>query len=511
MSALGSRKGLVEALRSRLEDDSANIDAFSLALAAGVNAKKALLEIGGGFLNVTVEGGNGVESIRVSLSSPLTNTVGKLVIVLGQKPGYSVMTAQGFEAGHASIDLSLQDGIVDLVKNGKYVLRHRRWSDNELNDFLVDAVSFHNPNYTINTVPAAEQAYVLLKARAAALRVMASSASKRKGLDSNVSDLLKLAADLEQQYEKDRSRQQRVIPVTKIDESGIGSGDVIVGMLTRRSHRSGYTAPARAAKPPQTPTLLPPSDNDVEDSIVRLRWTHNRDEQFIRYELWRDTQPNVERSLAGLLVSSGNIANPQLPQASQFSKPSTSIQVMSSGCVAESPSFDGFFFWTYAENAGTGIINVTFADGVVFLSGNPSGVSVLGEPLEPEMDYYYRLYATNWNGEIVPSNVMRVRTRKMRALFKRESNGALASGVIAPTSGVLAGGTSITILGSNIEEATEIYIGGKKCNRSSYTSTQIVVTSPVFTNSAFIGKPQDVVMRSPTGLIDILKKGWVYT
>ena len=260
------------------------------------------------------------------------------------------------------------------------------------------------------------------------------------------------------------------------------------------------------------PQLLDPSGDDIEDTLVRLRWSQDRDESFSYYELWRDTQPNVERNVSGRLDGPPN-GTPHLPTATQYSKAGTSKQVLGLAVGANriSPTFDGFFFWTAAELAGSNIVNATFMDGVVHPNPGASTMSVLGDPLEPEFTYYYRLYSINWNGEVQHSNVLSVNTKTIRARFTRTSTKELDTNAISPQTGPLAGGTTVTITGTNFVEGMKVYIGGKQAAETSRTATEIVVTSPQFVNEDFIGKQLDVVIVSPTGLKDIAIGGWTYT
>jgi hypothetical protein len=228
------------------------------------------------------------------------------------------------------------------------------------------------------------------------------------------------------------------------------------------------------------------------------------------YELWRDTQPQVERCISGRLAAAGTSA--QLPTETQFSRSSTSKQVYGTGQGSGvSPVFDGFTFGTRADLSGSGVSSPCFIDGIV--SNNPAGgtSATLGEPLEPGTTYYYRLYIRNINGEMTPSDVLRVQTRAQRALFARNANGTLSSSCISPTSGTIAGGTSVTITGTGFTQGCVLKINGKVCTITSLSSTQLVVTTPGQTNASFVGRYLDVVLESPNGLKDIVLSGWRYT
>jgi hypothetical protein len=227
-------------------------------------------------------------------------------------------------------------------------------------------------------------------------------------------------------------------------------------------------------------------------------------------EVWRDTQPRVERCLSGRLHAVGDVA--QLSAGSQFSKAGTSKQVFGAGSSAylSSPAYDGAFFWTGGDLAGTHVSNSTFIDGQT-PQGATGVTGVLGEPLEPSTDYYYRLYLVDVNGEILASEVKRYRTKAMRAAFKRNIDGSLAADAISVATGPLAGGTSIVIRGTNFATGVKALLNGKEMTLTVDSATQITATSPAFTNPQWVGRKLDIVLLSPTGLLDTAKSAWSYT
>ena len=506
-----SRRDLVSSLRARLADDRPILQSFFLSVTA--NAKAAYLEIANGILSITIEGGESVSSLRWNLSLPKYNTVGRLVYELTRERGYSLAPDASMIHNHPSNDLCV-DGIIDISNGKSATLKHFVWSDAELTEILEEAVSVHNPNYTPNTVPPNEKSYVLLKAVARSYYRLAADVSKRKGLDVDVKVLLQLAESTEKQYAADVERLRRIIPVPKADEFKVGSGDVMQGGLLRRSLRQGYTSPYREAIPLTPPTFYEIGDEDIEDTTIRLRWSQSRKETFAYFEVWRDIQPNIERSISGRLATQyGNNPAPELPINTQFQRMSTAKQVLGfMPSLYGSPVFDGFFFWTAAEMAGNSVVNNTFIDGVAFPNPGVSqnAMSYLGDPLEPEFEYYYRVFAVNTNKEITPSEVRKYRTKPMRARFLRSPGGALNASCILPKNGPLSGGTTVTITGTYFVDGMQVLIGGKKCVISSQTSTQAVVVSPTFTNTQFANKLMDVVLISPTGLKDIVMSGWRY-
>lgn len=504
----GNKNDLISVLRGKLSDDRASATAFSLAVTA--NAKSALLEIANGFFIVNVEQGERVDSLRFNLSDPRYSTVGKLYDALSHARGYSLKADETMRSDHASDDIVIA-GIIDISNGKTATIGHRLWSDQELRAFLQEAASLHNPNYTgVTNIPTNEQPFVVMKAQAAAYRALAADSARRKGLDTDAATLLTLASDLERQYEKDLTRLHRVIPVAKADESKMGVGDVVVGTLVKSSLRAGYVSPHRPAGNQQPPTLLDPADDDIEDTLARLRWSQIREQRFAYVELWRDTQPKVERCISGKLNLAASGGTPAMSAGTQYSKPGTSKQVLGvhSGAYITSPVFDGFFFWTAAELAGASVTMSTFIDG--YIPATPAGGTMvaLGDPLEPDTDYYYRLYIIDKNGEILPSEVKKVRTRNMRATFKRDEHGALSADAITPKMGPLAGGTSITILGRGFAAGVKVYLNGKEAAVTVDSATQLTVISPAFTNPQWIGRNVDIWLVHPNGLRDIAVQTW---
>jgi hypothetical protein len=523
------RNDLVSKLRLRLQDERASVAAFSLRVTSP--CKSSYLEITNGQLTITSEQPTQIRpTIRYNLSDPGHSTVGRLLRIFQDTEGFLAVPDVSIITNHASIDIAV-DGIPDISKTD-VTLRHHIFSDEELIDIISESISLHNPNYTtLASVPKNEYPYVLMKAQANAYRVIAADTAKRKGLDSEASTFLDLANDLEDQYARDRKRQERIIPAPKADESKMGAGDVVSGMCTRRSLRAGYTSSYRNALPPIPPNLYDSADDDVEDTTVRLRWSQNRDQDFSYYEVWRDTQPNVDRSVSGRLAnawpsnSAATGGGPDLPISTQYSRASTAKQVLgvSAGANRISPIFDGFFFWTAAELSGSNIVNSGFIDGLLFNNPGSGVVDILGEPLEPDTDYYYRVYAVNWNGEVVPSKVLKTHTKQLRAKFKRiangvnsmsnAQNGVLDPNAISPVSGSIGGGTTITIQGNYFSTTgLQILINGKQCSNVIVSSpTLLTCKSPTFVNPDWIGQKVDVVLLSQNGLKDMVLRGWSFT
>ncbi len=503
-------RDLVSKLRTRLNDNRASVLAFTLSVTG--TCTKALLEIGQGLLVITVSGGEAMRSIELQLSDPQYATVQRLVNALSRYPWLNVEQAETIDNDAPSIELRV-DGFPDISSGKSAVVKSRLWSNGQIEAFLQDGLQLHNPNYTIVSAPKAEYPYILLKANAAALRSLAGDTARRKGLDADADTLLSLAQDLDKQYDSDFERMRRVIPVAKADMSNVGTGDAIQGTLVRKSYRGWGREPVRAAIPPYPPTLFPPGPNDVEDTRVRLSWSQSRDPYYRTYELWRDTSPNVSRNTAGYNVNTSLAVQPLMPVGSAFTGVGTSKRVLGgSGVWNQSPTFDGNFYWTLSDFRGTPIVTPTFIDGVIWdsqLYSNATPAPV--EPLEPDTDYWYKLYLINDNGEASCSEAVKVRTKTQRALFLRGQPGFFAADFMDVREGPLNGGTAITFKVTNLVPGVVVVINGKRTFTVSQTLSTITVYSPGQSNPQFVGMPLDVALVSPNGLVDIAKAAWKYT
>lgn len=497
---------LINLLRGRVGDLGAVVPAFTLSVTG--KCQTAHLELVRGVLIVDVTGGDGVASLRLDLNHPTQRTLSRLVDTLQRVRGYAVDPDSSMASDYSSVDLEVS-GIHDIANGKAYTFKHRAFSDKEILELLDQAVSMHNPMHTVGTLPSEEESLVLLAAEGIALRHLAAGAAKKRGLAVDAEVLLSLARASNEVYEQTASRLARIVAPPKANEDKMGTGDAVQGHLHRRSLRAGYWAQARNANPPTNPILYPPDEGEVEDTQVRLRWSQARDESFSLYELWRNHTPDVERNMNGRLLSHQHVAGN--PAQSQHSRSGTSKQVfgVSYGHLKSSPVFEGFYFHTAAERQGLNVSNTVFIDGMVVVRGPTTDVALLGEPLEPESDYYYRLYLINWNGEVIPSEVVRVTTRKMRARFSRLASGAIdLATAMSPLTGPLAGGTSVTIRGTRFVAGMKVLFGSKEATITAQTSTELTVTVPEYYNTEFVGRRLDVVLVSPTGLQDIYARAW---
>lgn len=473
-------RGLVEKLRSRIKDERYKTPAFSIGI-GDTTTTSAILEIDPRRFILTTTGGD-VPNIDFDLSDDRYNTVGRLGKALDAISGVTISFAEDIEFDHPSDDLQPLPA-TELV--GKtYQVTHRLFSDSELISFVDEAAQRHNPGYDAGNIPFEEESLVLTLAQAGVVRHQAIDAAKRRGMAEDVGTLLDLARSIEEVYDKDSERLRRVIPsptLTQSQQNLMREGDVVIGQLVRRSPRNGYMTPMAASLPPDAAVLLEPRPGDVEDINARIRWQRNTEQDFYSYELWRDTQPDVQRSRQVVLFMERDI-DPSDLNKSKFDRPTTSKLVFRSfgpNSTRENRAFSAFI-----ESFGQLVTSVIDRD--YRTSDNKYG-------LEPETEYFYRLYVVNVNGDAFASNILRIKTLPLRAKFA-ETN------PIVPTSGVA--GTVVTINCTNLSEDCRVSIGGKQLINQVVTPGPvgtIVGVLPVFHTTT----AKDVVLESPSGLFEI--------
>ncbi len=471
---------LITQLRQRLQDDRWTCPAFVITC-LDKHASSCLLEVSNGNLRTTVLGGS---SNAVDLVVNLTTgypTVGKLLDFLKSTypAQYNVQAMQAVVEGHATIDLELMTN-VDIARQPATIRTHR-FSDIELEMLLRHGCYRHNPTYTVESLPTNEEYFVLTLAHIEGLRMQATDATKRRGLESDVQSLIALADAYERGYQADIKRIGKGIgPVKPPDEDSLGAGDVVLGEVSRLSLRSGAMGPGRANVGPQPIKIFDIDPLDVTDFAIGVRWQRSRHDHPYTIELWRDTQPNVRRS-----------SNPS-------TNPTTSVRVWDSRAHYTSRAVDS---WGTVDAVGE--LVTTFFDGMIIPEASQPFPTEF-PALEPGTAYYYRLYLCDVNGEYSKSEVVSASTKTSRALLSR------AGDALVPATGPRAGATAITINGSGFVTGTTVTIGGKLATSIVIVSaTQITAVTPA--TSQFAEANQDVVLQSPNGLKDVLLSGWTYT
>ena len=521
-----SREDLLAELRERIQDNRASLTSFTIGVTAKATSAQLLLR--NGLLAVVVQGGQGITSFSFDLSAPGYDTCGKLVAQLNQLPGYQATPSDSFQSEHVSTDLTTGGGPIELARVGYMAspqggtpvvqtppqgvqVQHHLFSDDTLYRFLNAGAREHNPNYTGSSVPSPERSLVLMKAAAHCFRALAALAARSKILGVESENFLALAKDQDEKYAREKVELARTLPTAKVDNNRLGSGEAIMGtqLLVGTAMRSHGITPYGSSTPPTPPLIYQCTDDDVEDTLVRLRWERNTEKGFAYFELWRDRQPNIERSIAGRLIGQPFVN--QLATSTQYSRMSTSKQVF--GIYKYFPG--DFFFGTWSDLYGLSGQNCNFVDGVVYQGpGSPQSM-ILQEPLEPNTDYWYRLYGFSENRDCTPSAVIQVHTKGMRARISRLGDpigGDWNPASISPQAGPLAGGTTITITGSYFAVGMRVLINGFACTGLSINGggTSLTCVSPGLVNPDHRGHPYDVVLQSPNGLIDLIKGVWTY-
>lgn len=465
---------LLSELRRRINDNRHIVPAFTLGTTETSTSATVLLEITDGVLIVSVTGTTAVYAVTIDLTQKSYETIGALAGALARVTGLIASLAADADEEHLSVDLE-EFGPVDIRAQGA-TLRHRYFSDWELDQILEAAVRRHNPGMSVSSVPPAEQELVLLLAQAEINRRRVTNAAKRKGTDTDVNGLLAVAAAFEATYESDARRLTRAIePVREAPEGRIEEGDIILGSMWRKSARNGFLTPMGVAGLPAAPRLLDVEDGDEEDTNVRLRWQRSESKHFHSYELWRDTVENVERQRGAVLNTPASAPRPTDPDAAN-PRPSSATMVFRAFGGSSNYTQQGFS--TFIESYGQLITQFNSPE------------------LEPETDYYFRLYVTDQNMNTVGSRVLRVRTKPLRCRWD-------ATLKASPTTG--AAGTVVTCTFDSTRgtftAAHKLFIGGKSVTPtivSPYVATFIV---PAFVQ---VREPKDLVVVSPTGLKDVL-------
>lgn len=450
---------LIDKLRRRIKDDRPNIKALSLSV-TDTAAERAIAEVIGGRLMVKVTGGE-TESIDFRLDDPRYATVGRLHNAISRQEGYSSQLDEDAQADHMALDLSSM-APTDIGRNRSSLsLTHHLFSDSELEEVIESAVQRHNPRFTVLTLPEGEEAFVLMLAQADICRRQAYDVSKRRGLDTEVSDLTGLANSLEQAYERDVVRLTRALvsPAEPVP-STMGPGDVVVGTAYRSSLRTGKKSPFAAQPGPTAPVFVDPDPEDVEDENVRIHWARSGENDFHHFELWMDTVPDVR---AG--IDDGR-----------------------SQTLTQSPPI-----YYHYENQRRGTSQQIFQLTGHAIMGQGARSYVVRE-LEPDTDYYFRLAVRDGSGGYAESEVMNMRTKGLRTRFR---SSGFASVLYGPPNTLVT--LSFDPTKAPITDAHVIRLGDKTVAFQvvdAFTATMLV---PQFTQTRLA---KFFVVESPNGLRD---------
>ncbi len=489
-----SELDLIKLLRKRILDDTYTRPAFTLFLTEGI-ARSASIQIQHGYLRIELVNSSKPDQ-NILLTGRGVDTLGGLAKFLDQ-PGYCLKQTPNMHHDHPSLDLHLDHG--NLLKKG-VVFTHRRFSDSELRECLQQAAVRHNMTYTVQSVPRNEYTFVVALASADVCRIQAQFAVKRRGLDMDSKELRELAKDYETSYDRDVKRQRRVIPLARMKDSKVERGDVIVGSRYRRTLRTNYMAPVGTQEAPEEPLLFEPEEGDIQDNQVRLLWERVRDTDLSGLEIWRDTSENVQRSQLGNVTVADPASFPE-PVLATTSKLVYSARG-TTGDIRFGRSALVAYGGPYGQTANQ------FIDGLENDAEFFQGTPLDSLPLDPETTYYYRLYAFDLNGLAVGSNTVQATTKVERAKLSRDASGD----ALDPRIGPIAGGTPITIKGTNFHPHMRVKLGDKPVDNFVFVDTETVTAEvPQVKNPAIVQLPADLVIISETGLVDAAFKVFQYT
>ena len=471
---------LLAELRRRIKDVRYSQRAMGVAV-SDQYVNSAYAEITNGRLIINVVGGT-APNVDIDLTNSRYDTVGKLFQALSRLDGYTVSLDEDAEQDHLAADLEAF-GPIDIQETG-INLRHRLFADVELLEILQQAVSRHNPTFTVSTLPPQENVFVLMLAHSQVVTAQAYDASKRRGMDTTVETLLALAQQIEGTYVADTSRLQKALHSPKgPNPNTLAEGDVVLGKMYRRSMRTGFMSPISQNLPPSEAIIIDFDERDIEDTNARIRWERNRDLTFFSYELWMDSQPEVQRTRDGLVYTTTPYA--QLPSAEYDAperKSSSSLVFRSFG---PNSNFNRSTFSTFVEEFGQLM------------------TSFVVPMLEPESVYYFRLYIVDLNYESVGSNVLQVRTKPLRCRFAKYNWTDKTSG---------PAGTVVTL---NFDPergafttAHQLRIGDKDVAATIINPYQASFVVPSFVNKQV---PKEIVVTSPTKLVDVRREAFTVT
>lgn len=481
--------------RKRLTDDTPSRPAFTLHL-SDRRARDATIELRRGRLTTSIVGSNKDLDLNLDLGARQYDSVGDLIDAFGSNDGrfsgYDVVPDASVDMNHSSLDLRIQ-GFGDLLEGG-VTISHRRFSDLELQILLEEATKRHNTSYQLSSVPQNEHIFVLQLAQAEALRVLATNAVKRRGLEQSVEDLISLCSSYERAYREDIKRQRRAIPVAKIKDSDVGSGNVVQGRMYRRSLRTGYEVPIGIQPPPEDPALHLPADEDCEDNNIRLTWDQAKDYDFYAYELWRDTD---EQNLARIRASVASTPRPVDSIADRLTVTTSKLVFQSFGANS---NFDTVAFSAFILESGQTVQS--------FIDGYPpqnQPTRATPPPLEPETTYFYRLFVQDLNFKIVSSTTVQGTTKALRARFTPGNTNT-------PVSGTRAGGTTVTLNGERFGLVEKVKIGDKFVDFTLVSPTVITFVTPALDADPTDDVPflYDLVLYSKDGQRDIAVQAWTY-
>ena len=484
-----SARDLITKLRSHINDERFSVPAFSFSCIDRMATSATVDIVNGVFRTAVLNGSSEAVELNISLDQTEYDEIGRLVSYIQSTfpKVYDIAPAADMESEHSSADLE-RVTLVSCLRQS-VTLRTHRFSDAELLSILNQAAQRHNPSYTPDTIPVNEHQMVLHLARAEAMRVQSTNAAKRRGLSGDADTFLRLAESFEEAHRQDFRRIGRALPSPAGDEGIDTRGEVVMSEISRPSLRTGFMVPSSGNVPPKPPIFYTPEGNDIEDFGVHLRWERSRlpSDQFFNMELWRDTFPDVRRSKD----------NERWPTTS---------------CLVWRARGGRGGSGTQFEREGIGTVDKVnnlvggFFDGYVLAAAGATEQEQ-DVSLEPESRYYWRLYLFDESGEWVASDVVSATTKRARAEFSRDPSVP----ALDVTSGTRAGGTTVTVKGTNFTTANNpkiFFAGIEGVSLSVVNSTTITVDTPSVSDRA--PSLADVMLLSSTGLRDVYPGAWTW-
>ena len=288
---------LIDKLREQLADYRYVYEGLSVVCTDG-GVSAVTLEVTEDNLYTVVTGGS-AETLAISLEASNSDTLFKLAYEINKNTHY---TAELLIDASADKPANEIEKLLPSDINRTAVMLHTRfYSDGELERIVREAIKTHDPAYSLETLPPEEERLVLILSKVVLYRDLAGDVNKRRKLDQEVDNLLRLARDWENAYYRQRDEQKERV---KQFQDYPMDGDVIVSEVGRLSLRTGEAIPINANKPPLVPVLADPI---VKGSDVELRWDRIRDFDFETVYLYRSTDPNLNKDTGTLVYSTTDI------------------------------------------------------------------------------------------------------------------------------------------------------------------------------------------------------------
>lgn len=299
--------GLLNEFRRRIGDTAYTYTQCEISC-DDASATIALLQVSDSHLITTLANAAEAIALTLDLHDVAYGTIERLVHYINSQAGYAARVASDGEGIHVSADFEVI-APKDILR--RYVqLKTRRWSDAELEDFLLRAVSKlsrdTNKRFDIVTLPSQMRDLLFLLGTLGVYWDQINNATKRRGLDLSVDDFRTLHGAITDEYErslKSYLAQQEIIESEELEDTG-GSGDIILGTQYRRNLRTGRLTPSALSPYPPAATIAAAF---IGGGKVQVNWTPVRISNFNHFELWRGTTPELN-NLSEVARPLGSIA-----------------------------------------------------------------------------------------------------------------------------------------------------------------------------------------------------------